>query len=136
MSEVLPAGRPAPGRARGVRGWARLRGRHLGGVAFVASRLTGLMIIGYLYLHLAVLFLLTRGPRSWHSVLTLFRNPYFRGLEAVLILLILVHALNGLRLVLVGSGIGVRHQKAMFLTALSASAVLIAGAAVAMFGVV
>ena len=95
------------------------------------NRVSRLLLVGYLYLHLGVLFLLTRGPGSRTSVVAPFKNPYFPGLESLLILVILVHALNGLRLALVGSGAGVSHQKVLFVSAMSVSAVLIAAAAIA-----
>jgi len=128
--------RPAQRPWRGAAGWANLRGRHLGSVAFLTNRVTGLLLIGYLYLHLGVLFLLTEGPGSWASVLHLFKSHYVLALESLLILFILVHGLNGLRLALVGTGVGVRHQKAWFTAAMSVSAVLYAVAVLAMFGVI
>lgn len=127
-----PAGHPLPGAA----GWAKIRGRHLGSVAFLTNRVTGLLLIAYLYLHLGVLYLLTQGSGSWASVLHLFKNHYFLALESLLILCILVHGLNGIRLALVGTGIGVRHQKTWFTAVMSASAVLYVVVVLAMFGVI
>jgi succinate dehydrogenase cytochrome b subunit len=128
--------RPARGPLHGAAGWANLKGRHLGSAAFLTNRVTGLLLIGYLYLHLGVLYLLTEGPGSWASVLRLFKNDYVLALESLLILFILVHGLNGLRLALVGTGVGVRHQKAWFTAAMSVSAVLYVVAVLAMFGVI
>jgi succinate dehydrogenase / fumarate reductase, cytochrome b subunit len=128
--------RPAQRPLRGAAGWASLRGRHLGSVAFLANRVTGLLLIGYLYLHLGVLYLLTEGPGSWASVLHLFKNHYFLALESLLILFILVHGLNGIRVALVGTGVGVRHQKAWFTAAMSVSAGLYVVVVLAMFGVI
>src|SRR5678816_4104055 len=51
--------RPRPPR------WLDPRGRHLGTWAFVANRVTGLGLVGYLYLHLAILSTLLRGPEAW-----------------------------------------------------------------------
>jgi len=102
MSATTRAGRPAQRPLRGAAGWAR--GRHLGSVAFLTNRVTGLLLIAYLYLHLGVLYLLTEGSGSWASVLGLFKNHWFLALESLLILFILVHGLNGLRLALVGPG--------------------------------
>jgi succinate dehydrogenase / fumarate reductase, cytochrome b subunit len=136
MSATPRTARPASHPLRGAAGWASLRGRHLGSAAFFANRVTGLLLIAYLYLHLGVLYLLTEGPGSWASVLRLFKNHYFLGLESLLILCILVHGLNGIRLALVGTGIGVRHQKAWFTAAMSASAVLYVVVVLAMFGVI
>jgi succinate dehydrogenase / fumarate reductase, cytochrome b subunit len=139
MSATTQAGaprRPAQRPLRGAAGWANLKGRHLGWAAFLTNRVTGLLLIGYLYLHLGVLYLLTEGPGSWASVLRLFKNDYVLALESLLILFILVHGLNGLRLALVGTGVGVRHQKAWFTAAMSVSAVFYVVAVVAMFGVI
>jgi succinate dehydrogenase / fumarate reductase, cytochrome b subunit len=136
MSATARTGRPAGSPLRGAVGWARLKGRHLGSVAFVTNRLTGLLLIAYLYLHLGVLYLLTEGPGSWASVLRLFKNHYFLALESLLILFILVHGLNGIRLALVGTGIGVRHQKAWFTAAMSVSAAVYLVVVLAMFGVI
>lgn len=47
-----------------------------------------------------------------------------------------MHGLNGIRLVLVETGVGVRHQKTWFTTAMAVSAVLYAVAVLAMFGVI
>jgi succinate dehydrogenase / fumarate reductase, cytochrome b subunit len=134
MSATVRTGRPAQGPLRGAAGWARAR--HLGSVAFFTNRVSGLLLIGYLYLHLGVLYLLTEGSGSWASVLHLFKNHYFLTLESLLILFILVHGLNGIRLALVGTGVGVRHQKAWFTTAISASAALYVVVVLAMFGVI
>lgn len=129
-----PARRPLRSTLRGAAGWAR--GRHLGSVAFLTNRVTGLLLVAYLYLHLGVLYLLTRGSGSWASVLHLFKNHYVLSLESLLILFILVHGLNGIRLALVGTGIGVRHQKTWFTAAMSASAVVYVVVVLAMFGVI
>jgi len=129
-------GRPAHSPLRGAAGWARVRGRHLGSVAFFINRVTGLLLVGYLYLHLGVLYLLTEGQGSWASVLRLFKNHYVLGLESLLILFIMVHGLNGLRLALVGTGIGVRHQKAWFAAAISVSVALYLVVVLAMFGLI
>jgi succinate dehydrogenase / fumarate reductase cytochrome b subunit len=136
MSATVRTGRPARSPLRGAAGWARVRGRHLGSVAFFTNRVTGLLLIAYLYLHLGVLYLLTEGSGSWASVLHLFKNHYFLALESLLILFILVHGLNGIRMALVGTGVGVRHQKAWFTTAISASAALYLVVVLAMFGVI
>jgi succinate dehydrogenase / fumarate reductase, cytochrome b subunit len=142
MSATARAGRPAQGPLqrplrgplRGAAGWARAR--HLGSVAFLTNRVTGLLLIGYLYLHLGVLYLLTEGSGSWASVVHLFKNDYFLALESLLILFILVHGLNGIRLALVGTGVGVRHQGGWFTTAISVSAALYLVVVLAMFGVI
>ena len=97
--------------------WLDPRGRHLGTWAFVANRLTGLGLVGYLYLHLVILSTLLRGPEAWDGLVGLFRHPLFLGLDVLLVLGLAVHGLNGLRVALVGSGLLVDRQRALLVAA-------------------
>ncbi len=109
--------RPAEGasrRRRGVAGWADPRGRRLGGLAFILNRLTGLGILVYLFLHLIVLSLLARGPSAWDGFVSIALSPVFLFFDIVLIFGLLLHGLNGIRVTLVGFGLVVDRQKAIF----------------------
>jgi succinate dehydrogenase / fumarate reductase cytochrome b subunit len=103
--------RPRPSR------WVDPRGRHLGTWAFVANRLTGLGLVGYLYLHLAILSTLLRGPAAWDGLVNLFRHPLFLAFDVLLVLGLAVHGLNGLRVALVGSGLLVDRQRGLLAAA-------------------
>ncbi len=118
MSEraVTPARQAPPrGRRRGVLGWLDVRGRRLGGWAFILNRVTGLGVLFYLYLHLIVLSQLAAGPSSWNALLNWFLNPIFLVLDVVLLAGLLIHGLNGIRLTLVEFGLVVSRQKALLL---------------------
>jgi succinate dehydrogenase / fumarate reductase cytochrome b subunit len=106
-----PVHHKGPGPAES--GWLEPRGRGHGGRALALHRLTGLVIVVYLYLHLAVLSMLLIGRSAWGSFLGLVTAKGVLALEAVLIGAVLFHGLNGIRLALVGSGIAVRHERAM-----------------------
>jgi len=88
-------------------GWLDPRGRGHGGRGLALHRITGLVIVLYLYLHLGVLSMLLIGRSSWSSFLSLVTAKSFLALEAVLIAAVLFHGLNGIRVALVGSGIAV-----------------------------
>jgi succinate dehydrogenase / fumarate reductase cytochrome b subunit len=77
-------------------------------------RLSGIGLVVYLYLHLAVLSQLRQGAQGWDRFVALAKSPLFLLLEAVLLFGVLVHGLNGLRLELVGTGRGMRWQKPLF----------------------
>jgi succinate dehydrogenase / fumarate reductase, cytochrome b subunit len=94
--------------------WFALRSRPAGMLAFMLHRLTGIGLVFYLYLHLAVLSKLRGGPESWDSFLALVRSPWFLFLDGILLLGVLFHGLNGLRLTLIGLNLGLRWQKAAF----------------------
>jgi succinate dehydrogenase / fumarate reductase cytochrome b subunit len=97
-------------RRSGPAGWFDVRHRGPGGRAFALNRLTGLSLVGYLYLHLAVLFLLSRGPDGWDRFVALASRPFFLWLDVVLVVGLLVHGLNGVRLALVGTGLMVDRR--------------------------
>jgi succinate dehydrogenase / fumarate reductase cytochrome b subunit len=108
---------PVEGSGRRRSRWLDPRGRHLGTWAFVANRLTGLGLVGYLYLHLVILSTLLRGPEAWDGLVELFRHPLFLAFDVLLVLGLAVHGLNGLRVALLGSGLLVDRQRALLAAA-------------------
>nr|MBN1230127.1 succinate dehydrogenase, cytochrome b556 subunit [Anaerolineae bacterium] len=112
--------------------WFDVRKRRVGSWAFALNRLTGLGLVVYLLLHLVVLSILLQGEAGWDKFITLARHPLFLLMDVVLIFGILFHGLNGIRVALVGMGIGVRSHKTLFwilmviaLVALVISAVMV-----------
>jgi succinate dehydrogenase / fumarate reductase cytochrome b subunit len=93
-------------------------------LAFMLHRITGLGLVFYLFLHLALLNQLRQGPEAWNGFLQVMRSPWVTVLDAMLLLGILIHGLNGLRLTLVGFGLFVRQQKWMFWAALAVAVVV------------
>ena len=53
------------------------------------------------------------GSRSWDAFVSLVRSPYFLTLDVVLIAGTLIHGLNGLRVALLGFGVGLKARKAL-----------------------
>jgi succinate dehydrogenase / fumarate reductase cytochrome b subunit len=104
--------------------WFVLRSRPAGMLAFMLHRLTGIGLVFYLYLHLAVLSKLRGGPESWDSFLALVRSPWFLILDGILLLGVLLHGLNGLRLTFIGLNIALRWHKAAFWIILALSIAL------------
>jgi len=95
-------------------GWLDPRGRAVGGRAFALHRLTGLALIFYLYVHLGILSMLLIGRSAWSSFLGVVTATGFIVFDVVLILGVLIHGLNGIRVALVGSGFLVGRQRALF----------------------
>lgn len=113
MATTLPPRRRIASAAR----WFDVRHRGPGTWAYVLNRITGLVLVAYLYVHLAVLSLLARGPGAYDAFVGVMRAPAFLALDLVLIAAWLVHALNGLRLTVIGLGYGVRAQRTMLAAA-------------------
>ena len=114
MSVTLPGDveRAAPGPVR-RKSWLDPRGRTVGGISFVLHRLTGIALIFYMYIHLGVLSLLLFGESSWKDFLSVVTAKGFLVFDVFLLAAVLFHALNGIRVALVGSGIAVRRERAL-----------------------
>lgn len=84
-------------------GW---RGTRIGMWAWLIQRAAAVALLGAVAVHLA--------------------NPFRRGVQAVLLALVLVHALLGVRALLLDLGLPVRYHRALFVLALAASVLLFA----------
>ena len=95
--------------------------------AFVAHRISGLLILGYLYLHLILLssILLPNGAAHFNAVARIVEQPVFIGADLVLLGIILVHGLNGIRLMVADFGGFIRNSRlAIWLTMITAALIL------------
>ena len=94
--------------------WFELRFKTTGRLAFMMHRLSGIGLVVYLYLHLALLNTLRQGPQAWESFLQVMRSPLVLVLDGILLFGILIHGLNGLCLTLLGFGAFLRWQQVLF----------------------
>jgi len=94
--------------------WFDPRKRDTGTWAFTLNRITALGLTFYLYLHLIVLRKLAQGPVAFDSFITLAKSPLYIIGELLVIVAVLLHGLNGLRVTLTSFGIAVPYQKQMF----------------------
>jgi succinate dehydrogenase / fumarate reductase cytochrome b subunit len=111
-----------------------VRRRGSGHVAFSLNRLTGLGLLFYLYLHLAVLSTLLRGEDAWSDFLRLATTPVFLGLDVLLVFGLLAHGLNGLRVALIGTGVAPDRQKALLWTVVVVGGIALLAAALHIAG--
>jgi succinate dehydrogenase cytochrome b subunit len=127
---------PVPHKGAGppVTAWVTPRGRALGGRAFALHRLTGAALVVYLYVHLGVLTMLLGGASSWDDFLSLATSTAFLGFDVLLIFILLFHALNGVRVALVGSGILVARERLLFWAGIAIGAVALVFAAIHLLG--
>jgi len=119
-----------------VSGWLDPRGRAVGGRAFALHRLTGIALVVYLYVHLGILSMLLVGQSAWHSFLDVVTATGFLAFDVLLILVLLFHALNGIRVALVGSGVAVSRERALFWVGTLIGACAIICAALHVFGAI
>lgn len=137
VEEILRGRRqPAPVSRKlpGPIAWFDLRSRNTGHLAFSLNRVTGLGLVAYLYLHLAVLSQLLGGEDAWNGFLEVATTPLFLGLDVLLVFGLLAHGLNGTRVALVGSGFVPNRQKALFWALMAFGAIVLVYSALHIFG--
>ena len=89
-------------------------GRQVGGWAFALNRVTAIGLTAYLFLHLVILGKLAQGPGAYDQFLELTENPFIKFGEWAVVAAVLLHGLNGIRIVLTSFGVGVTRQKQLF----------------------
>jgi succinate dehydrogenase / fumarate reductase cytochrome b subunit len=92
----------------------KYRWQFSGMVAHVIQRVTGVMLLVYLFLHVHTIGELSQGPAAFDQALSMFKNPLFRLLEIALLGTVILHALNGIRLTLIDLGVGHERQRQIF----------------------
>jgi len=128
MSEIDADDAPAMAARDGADGPEGVNVR-LGGDAFLVNRAIGLGLVAYLYVHLLVLSMLVSGPDAWDGFIDLASSPPFLALDVILLAGLLIHALNGIRVVLIGIGLVARGQRARLMAAPPLAGQMISGAA-------
>lgn len=94
--------------------WFNPLGRQTGGWAFILNRITALGLTFYLFLHLVILGRLAQGPEAYDSFLQLTENPIVKLGELLVVAAVILHGLNGIRIILTSFDIGVARQKQLF----------------------
>lgn len=95
-----------------------------GTLAFVFHRLTGLILAGYLFLHLFTISTSAVSPGAFDAKLGSFNQPLFLTLDVALIAAASFHAFNGLRIIFFDLGLGMERQKLSSAIALILTAVI------------
>jgi succinate dehydrogenase / fumarate reductase cytochrome b subunit len=91
------------------------RGRE-GQWTWVLHRISGVSILFFLFAHVIDQALLNVSPEAYNRVMDTYRNPFVGLLEIGLAVLVIYHALNGLRVVLFDFwSRGVAYQRRMLI---------------------
>jgi succinate dehydrogenase / fumarate reductase, cytochrome b subunit len=103
------------------------RGRE-GMWSWVLHRITGVAIFFFLLVHILDTALVRVSPEAYNAVIGTYKTPIMGLGEAALVAAIGLHALNGLRIILIDfTEFGTRHQKAMFWIAIALWVLLLVG---------
>lgn len=85
-----------------------------GMVAWTIQRVTGILLLFYLFLHVHTISKLSQGPAAFDRAIGTFNGPFFKLLEIALLGAVALHACNGIRITLLDLGIGVGKQRQLF----------------------
>ena len=101
--------------------------------AWVGHRLTGLILVVYVFLHLSFLSQASLSHQSFDELMDTMSQPLFVFLDFLLVCAVIYHSMNGFRVVLFDMGIGIRKQKLVFWIMMAVSAVIVAVAFYVLF---
>ena len=99
--------------------------------AWMLFRISGLVLVFYLFVHVWVISQgRVGGPETLNSFFEFFDKPLLVFLDLMLVAAVLYHALNGVRIILMDFGVGIRQHKAVFWVCM-----LVAAAALVLFAI-
>lgn len=85
-----------------------------GSWAWIFHRITGIALIGYLFLHIYSVSSLSQGRAAFNSFMEHYTGTFFAILEWLLFAFVLFHSLNGVRIVLVDWADGAKYHKSLY----------------------
>jgi succinate dehydrogenase / fumarate reductase, cytochrome b subunit len=101
--------------------------KHSGSWAWILHRLTGLGLTLYILVHIIALTGLLKGEAAFNEEMKMFSSPIFLVGEWLLGVLVMFHAINGVRIVLIDFGNGAKHHKEILAFVYILSFILVAG---------
>lgn len=69
--------------------------------SWILHRGSGLAVLGFLFLHVVDTSLVMFGPEAYNTMAAIYESALFRPLEVLLMFLVIFHAFNGLRVIVV-----------------------------------
>lgn len=85
-----------------------------GSWAWIMHRISGIALLGYLFLHIYSVSTLSNGKAAFDSKMQSFSTPFFMVMEWLLFAFVLFHSLNGVRIVLVDWAEGAKYHKQLY----------------------
>ncbi len=95
--------------------------------AWMLFRISGLVLVFYLFVHVWVISQgRIGGPEAIDNLFEFFDKPLLVFLDLMLVAAVLYHALNGVRIILMDLGVGVHRHKAIFWVCMLVAALTLA----------
>lgn len=93
--------------------------------AWIGHRLTGIALVVYVFMHLSFLTTASLSHKSFDDLMAVTRSPSFVFMDFLLIVVVIYHAMNGIRVILFDAGIAIRKQKMVFWIMMAIAAVMV-----------
>jgi succinate dehydrogenase / fumarate reductase cytochrome b subunit len=74
---------------------------HPGQYSWILHRITGVAVILFLFMHVVDTALIGWGPEAYDRVVSAYANPLIHLMELGLVIAVLYHSLNGLRITII-----------------------------------
>lgn len=103
---------------------------------WLVRRVTGIILVVYLFLHLFILSTIWAGRDAWEKAMETMTSDLFVLLDFFLIGAIIAHTMTGAAVVLFDTGIGVRRHKTIYLILAVIGVLLFIGAGYAAWYVI
>jgi succinate dehydrogenase / fumarate reductase, cytochrome b subunit len=101
--------------------------------SWILHRGTGLMVLGFLFLHILDTSLIGFGKHHYDSIVGIYKTTWFRPLEVLLVGAVIYHSMNGLRVILIDFwDRGVRYERQLARAVNFASIILFVPSAIMM----
>ena len=69
--------------------------------SWIFHRITGVGVLLFLLIHVLDTALIMLGPEAYDHVMAIYKHPLFRPMEVLLFAMVLYHALNGVRIIII-----------------------------------
>lgn len=99
-------------------------------LAYAGSRIAGVAIALYLVAHIVVISTAARNRAGFDGLMQRLHAPFWLAMEMLLVLAVIFHGINGIRLMLIEAGVEVRKERRLFWYAVAVTVVLFAVGAV------
>jgi succinate dehydrogenase / fumarate reductase cytochrome b subunit len=107
--------------------------RGVGMWAWLLHRVSGLVLMAYLFAHIIVISQAQRGSATFDKLFKTLESPLFVVLDLVLLGAVLYHMMNGIRVLLFDLGVAIKQQKTVFYVVVGIAVVVLAVFAVVSF---
>ena len=101
--------------------------------AHVIQRISGVLLLIYLFLHVLTVHQLAAGEKAFEAALATYHNALFKLLEIALLGTVIAHALNGVRITLLDLGLAHGERRLFWVLAVGLGALVFLVGAIPLF---